>query len=249
MNLLDRHRQVLVVSMLCNGVGIRMIERTLGVNRNTVMAWLKRAGRHCAQLWNTQMRGIHCDRVEADEVWGYVGRKANEIYIFVAMDPKTKLVVAYDVDRRDRQTTFRFIKDLADRVDGRFHLCTDGWGYYVPAVQRYLAGRVDFVQIVKDFARLPKKRWEWVHGYPREDYISTSYIERQNGTLRTLQRRMVRKTLCFSKSMENLRHAIALHYCYYNFVKGHRSLDNMTPAMAHGIAAGFWGVDKLLPPN
>lgn len=268
---LTKEQQVSVISALLEGNSIRSIERMTGIHRDTICRLLVRVGENCEYIMHHKLRGLQLTKIECDEIWTYVGKKHKQFrsddppqvgdqWVFVAMDADTKLVPCYTVGKRSEYTTVRFMWDLAHRVDNRFQLTTDGYTFYRKAVPMAFADDVDFAQLMKlygDYGQhdaatkyspcpivevISKVR----SGSPDPRYISTSYIERQNLTMRMHMRRFTRLTNAFSKKLENLKAAVALHFAHYNFCRVHSSL-RITPAMAAGISSSVWGVENLLP--
>jgi IS1 family transposase len=177
----------------------------------------------------------------------------------VAIDAETKLVPCFSVGKRTASTTTDFIDDLSQRLTNRIQLTTDGFRFYVNAVERTFGADVDFAQLVKlygdygqhdsDAKYSPSPIIEVIskvrQGEPDEDHISTSYVERQNLTMRMAMRRFTRLTNAFSKKLDNLKAAIALHFAFYNFVRIHKTL-RCTPAMETGITDHVWNMKELL---
>lgn len=270
MNVLSKDKQVMVISALAEGSSIRAIERMTGINRNTIMNLGARVGHACQKLLDEKMRNLPCTRIEIDEVWGFIGKKRanvkqgddkNEVgdaWVFLSIDPETKLMPSFLVGRRDAYHSNMFMDDLAGRLANRIQLSTDSLKSYADAVDRAFGADVDYAQIVKTYsapvkeeqrryspARLSTVYKIAINGEPEVGLVSTSMIERANLTLRTHCKRMARLTLAFSKKKENFVSAIALHICYYNFIKFHGTL-RMTPAMAAGIENSPWTVNDLL---
>ena len=272
MNRLKREKQIQVISLLVEGCSIRSIERITGVHRDTVMRLGVRTGKHCQELHDKHMHGFHSRFLQADEIWTFCGKKEGHLtleewgdvrkgdqYIFVALDAESKLVPSFLVGKRDGFTARLFVQDLKKRLNGngRIQLTTDGFPAYLGAVNKTFSGNIDFAQQVKTFDGVnpgagrysPPRVREVVStvicGDPDWKYISTSYVERQNLTMRMHMRRLTRLTNAFSKKLENLKAAVALHFAYYNFCRIHRSL-RITPAMEAGIADEVWGIDSLL---
>jgi IS1 family transposase len=261
-NVLPRAKQVAVISALAEGSGIRQIERMTGINRNTIMNLGVRVGKGCASLLDAKMRDLTCERLQFDELWGFIGKKERhvrhddnpqmgDVWTFCAIDPDTKLVPAFKVGKRTAETTNAFVSDVASRLANRVQLSTDAMHAYVGAVEQAFGAGVDYVQIVKVFEseamdaeviRVDKTAYA---GHPDMAHASTSHVERLNGTTRLHMRRLTRLTYAFSKKFENFEAAVALHFAYYNFVKRHNTL-RMTPAMAAGIERDFWTVADLV---
>ena len=267
---IDTDTAIRALHCLLEGCSIRSTERLTGVNRNTIMGLLVTAGQRCAQLMDEKMRGLKCKFVESDEIWCFVNKKQKrcrkedpteygDAWVFVAIDAETKLVPCFTVGKRSSATTHAFISDLAERVQGRMQLTTDGFRFYVDAVEKSFGADIDFAQLVKlygDYGQhdaagkySPSPILETItkiqQGLPDEEHISTSYVERQNLTMRMMMRRFTRLTNAFSKKLENLQAACALHFAYYNFCRVHKTL-RVTPAMEAGIAGHVWSIRELL---
>jgi IS1 family transposase/transposase-like protein len=259
------------VQCLLEGCSIRSTERLTGLNRNTIMSLLVLAGERCQVLMNARMKNIQTRYMQCDELWGYVGKKQKQVrigdpsefgdaWIFVAMDEETKLVPCFEVGKRTRETTRKFLSALKNSLsENRFQLTTDGFHFYERGVEDIFAGQADFAQLVKlygDYGQhdhaakySPSPIIEVIskvrQGEPAAEHISTSYVERQNLTMRMSIRRMTRLTNAFSKKLDNLKAAIALHFAFYNFARIHKTL-RCTPAMEAGLTDHVWTVAELL---
>jgi IS1 family transposase len=269
-NNLPIEKQVAIIGNLCEGSSIRSIERMTGVHRDTIMRLGVKVGQGCTALMDQTMRNLSCDRLEMDEIWGFVGKKdrnvregddshVGSVWTFCAIDADTKLVSAFKVGKRTNETADAFVRDVADRMANRVQISTDGLKAYVNAVENAFGGSVDYAQIIKtygqDEANNNNRRYspaqfvscekKVIIGDPDSDLISTSYVERLNATTRLHMRRLTRLTLAFSKKWENFEAAVGLHFAYYNFVKRHITV-RATPAMAAGVAPRQWTVADLV---
>jgi len=269
-NILSIEKQTAAVAALAEGVSIRSIERMTGVHRDTIMRLGVRVGQACEKLLDVSMRGLQCQRIEVDEIWGFIQKKeravteldnpaeVGDVWTFVAIDPDSKAVPSYVVGKRDYGHTHRFISDLSTRIKGRIQLSSDAMTSYQSVVEQVYGADVDYGQIVKTYGtpdadgqrrysppQIQSVRRVVVAGDPNERRISTSIIERQNLTMRMHCRRLTRLTNAFSKKPENFRAAIGLHFGYYNFVKIHSSI-RCTPAMAVGASSRLWKVEDLV---
>jgi IS1 family transposase len=270
---LSEGERVQVVSALVDGCSLRATERMTGVTRQTITNLLLRVGEGCRWLLDAKMRDLHCDVLELDEVWSFVGCKEarrdeshpedyGDHYTFVALDARTKLVPVHRVDRRSTEATVAFARDLRARVLGAPQITTDGFKPYIEAIEGAFGARVHYAQILKTYradeaggasrddvrysrGRVTRSVKRVVMGAPDKESISTSYVERSNLTLRMGQRRFTRITNGFSKKAENLRAAVALHFAYYNLCRVHLAL-RVTPAMEAGITDRPWSVLELL---
>jgi IS1 family transposase len=268
-NNLETEKKVLAVSMLAEGNSIRSIERVTGVHRDTIMRLGVRMGEACAKIHDEKMRGIASKHIEVDEIWGFIGAKRRnsertgnygDVWTFIALDADTKLIPSFVVGKRDGYHTKMFIADLAERVSNRIQLSSDAMSNYEDAVERGFGVEVDYGQIEKTYsvvnlnkdaasryspAEVVKTERVTVSGMPDIHRISTSHVEKQNHTLRMHCRRLTRLTNAFSKKFENFQAAVALNFCYYNFVKTHGAI-RMTPAQAAGVENSAWTVAELI---
>jgi len=269
-NNLSLELKTTAVSMLCEGSSIRGIERMTGIHRDTVMRLGVRMGEGCKRIMDEKLRNLPCRVIELDEVWGFVGMKqktalrsganqqVGDVWTWIAIDADTKLVPTFTVGDRSQATADAFIEDLAGRLTHRVQLSTDALRVHEGAIERAFGANVDYGSIVKTFssAQLEEQRRYSppevikvervvVQGNPDASLISTSYIEKQNHTLRMHCRRLSRLTNAFSKKLENFRAAVALHYGYYNFVKLHKTI-RCTPAMEAGVTTSPWTVADLV---
>ena len=244
-----------------------------GVHRDTIMRLGVRIGQGCARLLDEKMRGLDCNRIELDEIWGFIGKKVRnlredddptfgDVWTFCAIDAETKLVPSYKVaSKRNIPTTVEFIADLKSRLNNRIQISSDAMPAYSDAIE-YVFGRdVDYAQIVKTFGpeeskySTPERKYSpsriassekiWMMGKPNPKMVSTSYVERLNASTRLHVKRLNRLTLAFSKKLSNFEAAVSLHFAAYNLVRPHSSLK-MTPAMAAGVERNFWSYGDLV---
>ncbi len=268
-NILPIDKKIAVISNLVEGASIRSVERITGIHRDTIMRLGVKVGETCSKILDEECRGLNSTKIQVDEIWGYVGKKARnclpgeidkgDVWTWVAVDAETKLVPCFTIGGRTLDTARAFVNDLAPRLNNRVQISSDGLSAYIEAIKEGFGYDVDYGQIVKTYTSSPNKSPETryspgkmkfttkkvIEGNPDSRHISTSYIERQNLTIRMHNRRMTRLTNAFSKKIENFSAAMALHFAYYNFVKRHGTL-RCTPAMAAGIADGFWSVGDLV---
>jgi IS1 family transposase len=269
-NILSTDKQIAVIGALAEGSSIRSIERITGVHRDTIMRLGVRVGEGCAKLMDRKMRDLPCQRLQLDEIWGFIGKKQRhvrptdapqmgDVWTFCAIDADTKLVPAFKVGNRDSETAGAFVADLAGRLRNRVQISTDGLAAYVGAIDDAFGIAVDYAQIIKtyvqDESKHPERKYSAprittsekcvVVGNPDMGHASTSYIERLNATTRLHMRRLTRLTHAFSKKRENFEAAVALHFAYYNLVMRHSTL-RVTPAMEAGIERSFWSVADLV---
>jgi IS1 family transposase len=268
-NVLSTDKQIAIIGSLCEGSSIRSIERLTGVHRDTIMRLGVKVGQGCTALMDSQLRDLSCERLEMDEIWGFIGKKEKrvresddprlgDVWTFCAIDADTKLVPAFKVGKRDNATATAFVDDVAARMRNRVQISTDGLKAYVNAIESAFGSDVDYAQIIKTYGyeelggvrrysapEFVASEKRTVIGWPNVDLISTSYVERLNATTRLHMRRLTRLTLAFSKKFENFEAAVGLHFAYYNFVKRHNTL-RQTPAMAAGVARNQWSVADLV---
>ena len=273
MNRLPKDKQIQVITALTEGCSIRSIERMYDVHRDTIMRLMVRTGQHCMSLMDDLMRDIPAGVYQCDEIWCFVGKKDkrlaleekhnNEIgsqFIWIAMEAETKLIPSWRVGKRAPEVAYGLMVDLADRMNGgRPTIITDGFGPYLDAVDAAFGVNVDFAQLIKVVSEVRKPAREGyipatvvrcnkmpITGRPDPRLISTSLIERQNLSVRMSMRRLTRLTNAFSKKLDNLKAAAALHFAHYNLCRIHGSL-RVTPAMAAGILGSIWDIENLLP--
>ena len=262
-------KATLALQLLLEGNSIRSTERITNLDRNTIMRLLVKAGDRCQSLMDDRMRNLHMRHLQVDEIWTYVQKKARHVrktdspevgdqWVFVAIDAETKLIPAFHIGKRHREDTRIFLWDLYGRIEGRTQITTDGLNHYTIGIPDTFGADVDFAQLVKlfgDFGQGPDARYSPPRiteviskvrsGNPDPDHISTSFVERQNLTMRMAIRRFTRLTNAFSKKLLNLKAAVALHFAYYNFCRVHSSL-RVTPAMEAGLSDHVWTIAELL---
>ena len=268
-NELKSETKAQVVSLLCEGNSIRSIERVTAVHRDTIMRLGVRIGTACAKIQDEKMRGLNCQQIEVDEIWGFIGAKRKnadragaygDVWTFIALDADSKLIPSFIVGKRDAYHTKAFIADLAARLQKRVQVSSASLAAYADAMERGFGTEVDYGQISKTFAftnvtanaqiryspaEVVKVEKTVVSGMPDVSRISTSHVEKQNHTLRMHCRRLTRLTNAFSKKFENFQAAVALNFAYYNFVKTHGAI-RMTPAQAAGVENSAWTVAELV---
>lgn len=272
-NVLPKDKQITIISALAEGSSMRAISRMTGVHQDTICRLGVRIGQGCAALLDAKMRNLSCKFLQLDEIWGFIGKKEKhvsfnddptlgDVWTFCAIDSETKIVPSFKVGKRTLQTANAFLADIASRLNenSRPQISTDGLRSYVEAVENAFGMNVDYGMIMKSYGadigeHHQERRYSApdvvsierraVSGHPDMDLVSTSHIERLNGTTRLHMRRLTRLTYAFSKKLENFEAAVALHFAYYNFVRRHGSL-RMTPAMYAGIERDFWSVGDLI---
>ncbi len=269
MNRLSLEKRTQIIGLLCEGTSLRATSRLAEVSINTVTKLLVDVGSHCAWYHNETVKNLKTKRVECDEIWSFVYAKqknvpeemkdrkdVGDVWTWTAIDADSKLIISYMVGERNATYANMFMQDVASRLSNRVQLTTDGLKVYIEAVENAFGGDIDYAQLVKIYGEAPggEKRYspaectgtkkETCQGKPNPKLISTSYVERQNLTMRMSMRRFTRLTNAFSKKLENHEHAIALHFMYYNFVRIHKTL-RVTPAMEAGITKKLWTIEDL----
>jgi IS1 family transposase len=270
MNKLPFEKQVAVVSALCEGNSIRATSRMTGVAKGTILTLLEKVGTACAQIHDVMVRGLSCKRVQCDEIWNFCYAKEKnvpadkkgrfgygDVWTWVGIDADSKLNISYLVARRDTPSAIAFMEDLASRINSRIQLTTDGLRSYLIAVEGAFGLDVDYATLHKLYgtpADAERKyspavcigaKAETICGHPDRKHVSTSYIERQNLSMRMGMRRFTRLTNGFSKKINNLRHMVALYTVHYNFCRIHQTL-RVTPAMETGITTTPWTVADIV---
>ncbi|MGC1362234.1 MAG: IS1 family transposase [Silvibacterium sp.] len=270
MNCLDSQTRARIVACLIEGCSIRATVRMTGASKNTVVKLLADLGCACAAYHNKHVRNLRVRRLQADEIWSFVGCKRKnaspeqkaegwgDIWTWVGLDADTKLVVGYLVGGRDSGWALEFMEDCASRIRGRVQVTTDSHGAYLVAVEGAFGIDVDYAMLHKVYGAPSdeeQRRYspatcigcdmKTVIGKPDPEHVSTSYVERQNLTMRMQMRRFTRLTNGFSKNVDNHRHAVALHYMNYNFCRIHQSL-RVSPAVEAGLTDHVWTVEDLI---
>jgi IS1 family transposase len=271
MNRLSTAKRIQVVSALVEGNSLRATARMTGVARMTIEKLLRDLGRACAQYQNETLVKLDCRRIQCDEIWSFcyakkknvteeVARKhadAGDVWTWTAIDADSKLIVSWLVGNRDLPSAWTFMQDVASRLKHRVQLTTDAHRPYLNAVEDAFGSNVDYAMLQKLYGQdgESEKRYSpaecvgvecrIMQGDPDPAHISTSYVERQNLTMRMHMRRFTRLTNAFSKKVEMHAHAVALHFMHYNFVRIHKTL-RQTPAMAAGVTAKLWEIADVV---
>jgi transposase-like protein/IS1 family transposase len=269
--LLPMDKALSVIEHLVEGCSVRTTARICKIHHSTVLSLLETVGAKCAALLDEMIVGVTASNVQCDEIWGFVemkertkkvnGKESDEsigdAYCFIAIEQSTKLILAWHLGRRTSADTQIFTEKLATATSGNFQINTDGFKPYHEAIATSLGERVDFAQIVKVFGKPEGEERRYsppqviemkktaIIGNPDMDTATTSHVERQNLTVRMSMRRMTRLTNAFSKKWENLSHAYAIQFAYYNFCRVHATI-RVTPAMEAGITDHIWSLSELL---
>ena len=269
---LKKVKAILCLKLLVEGNSIRSTEGISDIHRDTILHLIEVIGERCEKVMEEQIKDIPLQYVQADEIWGFVGKKEGykrkeeknnphlrDAYTFVGIEAKTKLVLCYELGRRDIKTATRFMEKLKNASDGRFQLTTDGLKAYIEAVEETFGIEIDFAQLVKfyksDESRQIERRYNPgdfvsavktpIMGDSEPEKITTSHVKRQNLTMRMSMRRLTRLTNAHSKKWKNLEKALAIHFAFYNFCRVHQTL-RVTPAMEAKITDHIWTLEELV---
>jgi IS1 family transposase len=269
MNLTTKDDQIKIVAAIVEGSSIRSTWRMTGIARNTITKLLVDLGTACMKFHDQHVRNVRVRRLQCDEIWAYIGAKAKnvsaekkeigwgDVWTWVGIDADTKLVVSYLVGGRGADWAMDFMKDAASRIQGRVQITTDGHKAYLSAVEEAFGADVDYAQLQKIYGASLENETRYspatcigcemkeVSGRPDPKHVSTSYVERQNLTMRMHMRRFSRLTNAFSKKIDNHAYAVALHFMYCNFVRIHQTL-RVTPAMEAGLCDHAWTIQELV---
>ncbi len=258
-----------IIALLIEGMSIRAISRFTGVDKNTILSLLLTIGAKCRTAFDTTIRGVRPKYVQLDELWCFVFKKEGRLrggdsrewgdtYTWTAIDAETKLMISYLVAKRDGPSALNFVTDLSRRVVGRLQITSDGFRPYIGAIEECFGADVDFAQLIKVYGKPDNSGPDWygpgkvvetvptpISGDPDIAFISTSYVERSNLTVRMHLRRFTRLTNAFSKSLKHLRAAVDLFMAWYNLCRVHQTL-RVTPAMEAGLTDHIWSLEELL---
>lgn len=274
MNKLPTEKRAMILRLLCEGASMRSTDRVADVSHNTVVKLLIEAGATCKDIHDELVQNVAAKRVQCDEIWAFCYAKqknvasakaappeAGDVWTWTAMDPDTKLVIAYLAADRSAQSALALMDDLASRLANRVQLTTDGHKPYLEAVEGAFGADIDYAQLVKIYgdaggrgrdaaaryspAAIIAAERKRIEGRPDPVHISTSIVERQNLNMRMGMRRFTRLTNAFSKRLQRHEAALHLYHVYYNFVRIHLSL-RVTPAMAAGITDRLWSMEDVV---
>jgi IS1 family transposase len=269
MKQLSNGQRAQIVACICEGNSIRSTVRLTGISKNTITKLLIELGDACIDYQDRTLRDLKCRRIQCDETWSFVYAKEKnvpadkkghfgygDVWTWTAIDAETKLVPSFMVGNRDAKCANTFIDDLKGRLASRVQLTTDGLKVYLDAVEGAFGSNVDYAQLIKVYgASQEEVRYspaecigceaKRVQGSPDPKHISTSYVERQNLTMRMSMRRFTRLTNAFSKKLKNHLATVAIYFMYYNFGRIHQTL-RVTPAMEAGVADHVWSYEEII---
>jgi len=269
MNRLHIAKRAQIIGLMVEGMSIRAISRVTGASKNTIVKLLAEVGDACSKYQDEALRGLKSKRLQLDEIWSFVGMKDKNVpaelkgtpgvgdtWTWTAIDADSKLIVSWMVGDRSATAANLFLDDLAGRLANRVQITTDGLAVYVDAIAGAFNGQVDYAMLVKHYGDAPEgqKRYspaecigiekKKILGNPDMAKVSTSYVERQNLTMRMSMRRFTRLTNGFSKKVENHIHALSLYFMHYNFGRIHKTL-RVTPAMEAGVSDHVWSLEEI----
>ncbi|MBW8876749.1 MAG: DDE-type integrase/transposase/recombinase [Acidobacteria bacterium] len=271
-NVLSTAKRSAVISALVEGNSIRATVRMTGVSKNTIAKLLVELAGVCQTYADENLRNLPCKRLQVDEIWAFCYSKAKnvpaakkgvfgygDVWTFCAIDADTKLVPSWLVGSRDVGCATELMQDLASRLSNRVQLTTDGHKMYLSAMEEAFGGEVDYAMLQKIYSNAPsgpETRYSpaectgaekhAVTGCPDEKHVSTSYVERQNLTMRMSIRRFTRLTNAFSKKVENHAAQVAVHFFHYNFCRPHMTLKGRTPCQAAGVDSRRWSIEDMV---
>jgi len=272
MNKLPLAKRAQILSMLVEGSSMRSVSRVCDVSINTVTKLLEDAGEACVEHHDQTVRGVKATKVQCDEIWSFCYSKQKnvatakrkdmawgDVWTWTALEADTKLLISYMIGGRDADYALAVMDDLRQRITNRVQLTTDGHSAYLQAVEEAFGADVDYAQLVKLYGTAPEAlqgrysppvcigaRKSEITGQPDPNHVSTSYVERANLTMRMAMRRFTRLTNAFSKKFANHCHMVALYVTWYNFIKQHKTLKGITPAMAAGVSDKLWSMEDVV---
>jgi len=269
MNKLSLERRAQIVSLLVECTGINPITRITGVSVHTVLKLLADVGETCQQYQDQHLRGLNCRRIQCDEIWAFCHSKQKnvpaelrgtpglgDVWTWTAIDADTKLVPCWHVGNRDAQAAHTFMRDVASRLANPVQLTTDGFHCYLNAVDAAFPHGIDYAMLVKMYGTDPEGERHYspsvclsaesriIRGNPDREHINTSYVERQNLTMRTHMKRFARLTNGHSKKLANHKYAVALHFMHYNFARICQTV-RCSPAMEAGVSDHLWSIKEI----
>jgi IS1 family transposase len=269
MNRLTIEKRAQIIAALVEGNSLRSVVRMTGAAMNTALKLLADVGQASLEYQNKAMQDLSCKRIQCDEIWQFCYAKEKnvpadkrgifgygDVWTWVALCADTKIVPSWMIGGRDAGTAFKFMQDLAGRLSNRVQLTTDGHRAYLSAVEDTFGSGIDYAMLVKIYGHEGGNDTKYspaecigcqtvgITGRPDPAHVSTSFVERQNLTMRMSMRRFTRLTNGFSKKIENFGHSVSLHYMWYNFARVHKTL-RVTPAMEAGISDHVWSIEEI----
>ena len=270
MNRLSLQKRTQILACLVEGNSIRATVRMTGASKNTIVKLLADVGRACSIYQSEHLKNLSCKNIQVDEIWSFCySKKKNvplekkgqfgygDVWTWTSICADSKLVPCWHVGSRDAESARIFIDDLASRMANRIQLTSDGFKPYLEAVEGAFGADIDYAMLVKLYGESAESEKQYspancvgaekstITGNPDKKRVSTSFVERNNLTMRMGMRRFTRLTNGFSKKVENHEHAISLHFMHYNFVRIHRSL-RVTPAMEAGVTDKLWILEDIV---
>jgi IS1 family transposase len=270
MNKLKTEKQVQIIAALCEGNSIRSTYRMTGADIKTVLKLLANVGKACKEYQDKVFHDLTCKKIQCDEIWSFCYAKEKnvpeqfkgqfgygDVWTFTAICADSKLVPCWHIGKRDLPNATVFMKDLASRLKNKVQLTTDGHRMYFDSVENAFGSEIDYSMLIKLYGTSDETEKKYsppncigtekirIKGTPNDKDVSTSYVERQNLTMRMSMRRFTRLTNAFSKKIENLGHAVALYFMYYNFCRIHQTL-RVTPAMEVGVTDRLWEIEDII---
>lgn len=268
MNQLSTAKRAQIIAALVEGNPINATCRMLGVGKHTVLRLLEDAGCACAAYHHRHVRELRVRRLQCDEIWSFIGAKRKnvrpereadkwgDVWTWTAIDADTKLIVTYFIGDRGKSAAYEFMADCAERIVGRPQITTDALRHYANAIEDAFGADVDYAMLHKLYGAPTEDESRYspatcigcdmkvVIGDPDPKHVSTSYVERQNLSMRMGMRRFTRLTNGFSKKFENHADQVALYFFHYNFCRIHKTL-RVTPAMEAGLTDHVWTLEEL----
>ncbi len=267
---LPMDKAVMVLGMLPEGMSVRSAQRLTNVDKATILALMVHVGTNCQRMLTDRLKDVLVNDIEADEIWSFVGCKERtrvakeygselgDAYCFIGIERTTKLIWTWLLGKRSGDDTVQFAQKLKKATTGRFQMTTDGFAPYTSVIPATFGNQVDFAQLIKVYGKegveeqrrysppvVIETQQNNISGNPRDSRVSTSYVERQNLSLRMGVRRFTRLTNAHSKKWENHEAMLALWFAFYNFGRKHMTLKE-TPAMASGLADHVWSIRELI---
>jgi len=270
MNTLNQQRRASIIAALVEGNSVRAVSRITGVSKTTILKLIADVGQACEEYQRKNLHNLNCERIQCDEIWNFCYAKEKnvpaekrgefgfgDVWTWVAIDAESKLIPTWMVGNRDAGTAYAFMEDLAGRLNNRIQLTTDGLRVYLEAVESAFGSNIDYSMLIKMYGNEAGNEARYspaectgikvvpITGQPEPQHVSTSFVERQNLTMRMNMRRFTRLTNAFSKKIDNLRYSVAIHFMHYNFCRVHQTL-RVTPAMEADVTDHIWSIEEIV---